>query len=491
MSNEGKYIDRNPDIQTAGKLLLSQETVGDTLKICSTEEAAFNIMNLKCQKQRQQSQANTSLGYSQFLPTESLKELLSPESKKSRFVAFREKFSEDMFFKKPELGQAFPLQSKPQEFTNENFTYGLKNDKSERAYDLICPDKTPEEVKRDFLKWHDKYLISHKHYLPSERINRNYNPHFNPHAVFGLSNNVDKTGIMVKKCLQQCDRMVAINKAQKLFQDRTAGQLGERIDRYNLNLDPHLTFGIQTKNRSKCDVRTLIENVEPCAKNTKIIEAISYINKLRRLLFNRTDFHMNDLKLLLNKYDEKETGFIAFQSIMKTLRTLRIHANEEKIRLAITHFEMMKDDNEASELVDLKEFWKMLHIQYPLPRKSVLSKELKRDEDKQTTYRLLCSDRQTTVPLEPVSHKQNNDDDRTRASDLITPDIPMHYGLVPSDFEVLRPKEELKRIFKRLLPQNFEQVWQFAWAKKCGEATCQMSVNEFRAIMQEYNQNLK
>ncbi|XP_037819166.1 uncharacterized protein LOC119608718 [Lucilia sericata] len=490
MSNKGKYIDRNPTLRTAGKLLECTETVGDALKIYSPQEAAFNIMNMKCKKQLQAAKANTSLGYSPFLPNESLKDLLSPELKKSRFVAFKEKFSEDMFFKKPELGQVFPLQSKPIEYTNENFTYGLKNLESERLYELVCPNKTAQQVKREFLQWHDKYLISHKHYLPAERIKRNYNENFNPEAVYGIAHNVDKTGQMVKKCLQQCERMVVINKAQKQFLNRTTGKLGEKIDRYNLNLDPQQTFGIKT-NRYNYNVRALIENVEPSVKNMKIIEAISYVHKLRRFLFNHSDFHMYDLKTLLNKYDEKECGFIAFDSIMKTLKTLNINANKEKLLLAIEYFEMLKDDNEDTELVNWKEFWKMLHNQYPLPRKPVVKDMAQCQDNKQTTYRLLCSDRQKTLDTHDLSAKQSTKD-RTTVSDLICPDIPMSYGLAPSDFEVLRSKDELKRIFKRLLPLNFDQVWQFAWSKKCGEATCKMSVNEFRAVIEEYNnQNLK
>ncbi|KAI8129992.1 EF-hand domain-containing family member B [Lucilia cuprina] len=492
MSNKGKYIDRNPTLRTAGKLLECTETVGDALKIYSPQEAAFNIMNMKCKKQLQAEKANASQGHSPFLPNESLKDLLSPELKKSRFVAFKEKFSEDMFFKKPELGQVFPLQSKPSEYTNENFTYGLKNMESERLYELVCPNKTPQQVKREFLQWHDKYLISHKHYLPAERVKRNYNEHFNPEAVYGICHNVDKTGQKVKSCLQQCERMVLINKVQKQFLDRTNGTLGEKIDRYNLNLDPQQTFGVQTKHYNY-NVRALIENVEPSAKNMKIIEAISYVHKLRRFLFNHSNFHMwYDLKTLLNKYDEKDSGFITFDSIMKTLKTLNINANKEKLRLAIEYFEMLKDDNENTVLlVNWKEFWKMLHNQYPLPRKAITNEKVLCQDNKQTTYRILCSDRQKTLDTHDLLPKQSIEY-HTTVSDLICPDIPMLYGLVPSDFEVLRSKDELKRIFKRLLPLNFDHVWQFAWSKKCAEATCKMSVNEFRAVIQEYNnENLK
>lgn len=43
--------------------------------------------------------------------------------------------------------------------------------------------------------------------------------------------NADKTGKMVKKCLQDCEHLVVISEAQKKFFDRTMGRLGQRINR--------------------------------------------------------------------------------------------------------------------------------------------------------------------------------------------------------------------------------------------------------------------
>lgn len=172
MANKGKYVDRNPTIRSAGVILEPNDTVGNTLKIYSPEEIAANIMLLKCKKQTQELQENSSLGYSPFLPNETLKDLLSPELKKSRFVAFREKFAEDMFFKKPVLGKVLQVHSKPEDYTNESFVYGNRKPKSEKAYELVLPKKTAEQVNREYMNWHDKYVVSHRHYLPSERIKR-------------------------------------------------------------------------------------------------------------------------------------------------------------------------------------------------------------------------------------------------------------------------------------------------------------------------------
>lgn len=173
MANKGKYVDRNPDIHAAGKIVDNDLNVGDTLLAnYSLEEYAENVIKKKCKEQNEQCKKKGSVGYSTTLPVESLKEIMSPESKKSRFVTFREKFQESMFFKKPELGKPFSLQCKPEELNNENTTYGKASIRSESCYGLILPNKSPEQVNREYIKWHDKYIISHKHYLPSEKINR-------------------------------------------------------------------------------------------------------------------------------------------------------------------------------------------------------------------------------------------------------------------------------------------------------------------------------
>ncbi|KAM7353989.1 uncharacterized protein ACRADG_005860 isoform 1-T2 [Cochliomyia hominivorax] len=482
MSNKGKYIDRNPELRTAGKVFPLQETVGDSLKIYSFEEVAFNIINSKCRKQINDLKQSANLGYSQFLPNDTLKDLLCPELKKTRFVAFREKFAEDMFFKKPELGLVYPTQSKPDKFTNENFTYGLKNPECEELYKLVLPQKSVEEVKRDSFKWHDKYLISHKDFWPGERIKRNYNEHFDPQAIYGKGNNVDQSGERVKRCLQQCDRQVVINKVQKNFLRRTAGELGQKINRYNLNLHPDQTFGIRMQNPLIMNVRYLMENVKSDPEKSKIIEALCYVNKLRRDLYNRRNFDIYDLKLLLNKYDTDQTGFISFPKIMNALRSLQVYVNEKKIRLVVRELEILQNENQVAELVNIEKFWKMLHKQYPLPKTSLIPDLPDMEDYKQTTYRLLCSDREKSLRPQKSTIKtlKQIDDDQCRAKDLIAPDIPLHYGLAPSDFVILRPKQELQRIFKRLLnAEDFDKLWQIAGEEK-------MSVNDFRSLMEKY-----
>lgn len=172
MANKGKFFDRMPDTRAAGIVIEPDGNIGDNLKVYPLVEQAENIMKRKCRQQLQEKRRDGNLGYRQNMPTDSVPELMSPELKKSRFLVFREKFMEGMFLPKVELGKSFNVGSKPDHFTNTSTTYGNKIERSEDCYQLIFPNKSPEQVNREFIEWHDKKLISHNRYLPSEQINR-------------------------------------------------------------------------------------------------------------------------------------------------------------------------------------------------------------------------------------------------------------------------------------------------------------------------------
>lgn len=217
-----------------------------------------------------------------------------------------------------------------------------------------------------------------------------------------------------------------------------------------------------------------------------MFESLSHIIKLRRSLANRTDFHMYDLKVLLNKFDETGNGIIAFPLMMRALRSLRIFADEEKLRSALVQFNFAKsEDKPNKDVVNIEEFWKLLHIKYPLPQIRMLSDNAGVYGCKETTYRLLCQDRNKPITDRIKCKKEGQGG--VKAADVISPSIPMLFGLEPIDFQILRPKEELKRIFKRVLNEdNFEKIWLFGSQKKDVEAVCKMSVNEFQSCMDEY-----
>uniref|UniRef100_A0A1B0ABF8 EFHB C-terminal EF-hand domain-containing protein n=1 Tax=Glossina pallidipes TaxID=7398 RepID=A0A1B0ABF8_GLOPL len=470
MAYKGKYIDRHPDIRAAGKIFATDERLGDRLNMYSDEEMASYAVRYKCKEKAPKHELYPA---SPFLPVGTMHEIVSPDLKRSRFVSFREKVLEEMYFPKHKLGKPFVVHSKPDTLTNENMTYGMPVQRSESVKDLLFPSKTAGQVNRDYIEWHDKYLLSHKHYFPSEQINRHYNGKFDKNSTFGILFDVDKTGKMVKKILQKnkCG-METINLVQKKFVERTSPVLAKGIDRFELHLDRNETRGKPCV-PDECNARHLTEPLNPCQTDTNLNKALAHVYKLRLNLFKRENFHMQDLIVLLRKHDERGTGYVTMESVWEVMYNLQIHVNVNKLRLAALSFDVVTDQGLPTERLHINKFWKMLDVRYPLPH---IESVMPFHDNKDTTYRLLCEDYKKPLGSLFISYQSRlNDEDRTRVSDLVCPGIPLQFGLCPSDFEIPRSKEQLRAIFKNLLGQNFDKIWELTRATLKGDENCEIS----------------
>lgn len=155
------------------------------------------------------------------------------------------------------------------------------------------------------------------------------------------------------------------------------------------------------------------------------------------------------------------------------MRSLQIRADETLLRRAMLHFQI----NEDAERVNLDLFWKMLHVQYPLP--TIASNKFENpttSNNNITVYRSFCRDREKTLPSTILEKRCK---DSTTAADCISPSIVVHSGLNNEDFEISRSKEELRKIFCNLLKDNFEDIWNVAISKCEGDNNNKLSINDF------------
>jgi len=221
---------------------------------------------------------------------------------------------------------------------------------------------------------------------------------------------------------------------------------------------PDITFGIPL--RSNGDVKMLLNNTVPCDKNSRLFGAISYLNKKRHNLRKPLDYHMHELKSLLERSDKDKTGYLSLIRIMELLAHFHIRLDFEKIRVALSHFQMIRDEGCATERVNYVDFFRLLSINEPLPKTGSMS-NVSDSCSMETTYRLLCDDRNKKRKNDPIVINQKFKEDKTCVKDLVTPDISILRGLNSSDFSRLRPKVEIERIFRSLLPRDkFEAIWQ-------------------------------
>jgi len=84
----------------------------------------------------------------------------------------------------------------------------------------------------------------------------------------------------------------------------------------------------------------LLNNTVPCDKSKRLVEAISYLNKKRHNLRKTLDYNMHELKSLLERSDKDKTGYLSLIRIMELLAHFHIRLDFEKIRVALSHFQM-------------------------------------------------------------------------------------------------------------------------------------------------------
>ncbi|EDW41119.1 EF-hand domain-containing family member B [Drosophila sechellia] len=482
MANKGHFIDRNADIPTAGLStsgLDGAEGVKDCLSISNPEELAESLVRRNYGQIVEKSQ-NFPAG--SVLPSSSIRDLLTSELQKSRFMSFREKFYEEMYFKKATLGEVKKTYSKPEDVTNTSQTFGSPSSPSQNEclYDVILPAKSAEQVNKEYEAFHDKYIISHNHYFPSEQVNRRYAQPFDRKSPCGDIHTQGDFGLKVKRCLEEGENhLKVIGKAQVDFMDRNEAPLGMRNKKFTCAV-PDITFGVPL--RSNGDVKMLLNNIEPCDKTNRLLDAIRYLNKKRHSLRNPLEFHKYVLNSVLERSDTDGTGHLPLARILEIFRSFHIRLDAQKIRLALSNFRMIVDEGCATERVNYEDFFRLLSIQNSLPKTGNLT-NVSDVSCLDTTYRLLCADLQNKSKDDTGAIKQNLEGNKTTAKDLLTPDLAILRGLTHSDFTCLRPKAEIERIFRSLVTTDkFEAIWQ-SLMTKFKDQNEMASVSQFRTEM--------
>lgn len=253
-----------------------------------------------------------------------------------------------------------------------------------------------------------------------------------------------------------------------------------------MKLDPDITFGIKTDSDG-CDAHALIENINPCTKVTHKNQICVNIDKFRHYLYNLVNFHMFDLKTLLHQFPVDENGCVTFDDIKEAMSLMKLRYNEDHLREAIVYFRIVDGNELTTQPINIDKFLELIHLQHPLPHPPNLTPPPTNFDNKLTTYRLLCADMNKPLPPERKEKAHTlSDEVVTRASDCIAPDIPTFYGLLPSDFEKPRSKEQLKTIFQRLLGEHFETVWALTCKETNQPTDGLISVNSMRKMMNEF-----
>ncbi|XP_017059433.1 uncharacterized protein LOC108100176 [Drosophila ficusphila] len=491
MANIGRFIDRNPELRAAGLTSLPDPANNYGTKEClpmnHIEEEAENRIRALCRR-------NIPKPYGKRtpkLPNNRIEEIFGKNGK-GLFAEFQEKFRENMFFKKPALGEAKGANSKPDSVTNLSRTFGKASNAEDSLYCLVMPPKSPNQVNREYAYFHNQHITSHNHYFPSEQINRRYSKHFNRQNTFGLPACAEHSGIRVKRCLEEGEEhLMIVKKPQKDLDDRTKAPLGKKYIWYPYQIPEDMTFG-KVKPHDM-DMQSLLENTSPSVLCQKLASAISHLNMIRKLLQERDDFNMNQLIQALAKRDKESTKMLPLPEIILVMRKMNIPADAEKIRTAVSHYKLIVDEGCSSERVKYEDLCQLLSILKSLPMVGALSPVPHIVYNQDTAYRELCADlkkkpAEGRVLRHPNQTPIQQDLLNTHVKDLMNPDLPTVRGVWPSDFKMLRSKDEMERIFKDIVSKDdFESIWRSLMKDQGdqGDQVDMASVAQFRAEMKK------
>lgn len=248
-----------------------------------------------------------------------------------------------------------------------------------------------------------------------------------------------------------------------------------------------MTYGTPTP-VPDCDCKMLIEDISPCKSNKHLLDALGHLNMWRHKLQKRANFQMFDLISVLEYSDKEQTRYLPLNKIFEVMHKMHLYIDIYKMRTTLSHFQMILDEGCPTERVNYDDFCRLLNIQNPLPTTGNISTMPANVYNKDTTYRLLCSDLSKEPVKAPVMRKlrpKQLDDDCTHVKDLLTPDISTLYGLAPSDFQLMRPREQLQQIFKDIVnTEEFDSIWQqLMQTHGHSDQNGMVSVQQFREVM--------
>ncbi|KAH8239408.1 hypothetical protein KR032_003845 [Drosophila birchii] len=484
--HKGHFIDKNADIPAAGQSSNSMKD-GKALRNCldfaHPEELAESLVrDNQCRQGNARWSPIRDVG--PFMPNDSLGDLLNVELQKSRFASFKEQFYEELYFKRANVGTIKPAFTKPDSVTNMSRTFGRPSSLTPTAslYSLIMPMKSPKQVDSEYSECHEKRIVSHNHYFPAEQINRKYSHPFDRHNPCGENKSLGDPGLKVKSCLTEgVSHVQVIGKAQVDFMERTDAPLGKKFNKYLYNV-PDITFGVTQP--SNGNAKMFLYNILSDTQTHPLMDAICHLNVLRLRLRKRDDIHLQHLIAVMERSDPEETGLLPFSRVLEIMRSYRIRLDPQKIRILMSHYQMIVDEGLSSERLKYREFCKLFSSHEPLPSMGGVATYTDLDPQ-DTTYRLLCADLHKPPNVAAVSKNHRVDKVRRGVKELLSPEFDEMVGLEASDFTQLRPKVEIEQIFGKLIDKDgFEAVWQSLMAKYPDQGGI-ASVKQFHEEMQQ------
>ncbi|XP_054846788.1 EF-hand domain-containing family member B [Eublepharis macularius] len=269
---QGRFIDRFPELPTAGKLV----QIGETASSCLTEISPRPHTPPVVKKFRNTSnpppggervfygRANDPFIASHLIhgikTVPSIKAaLLANPPPKTYFQQKLKQKKESIYLSNREapLGKCHDLTSRlPKGLDVTNTTFGITTMREGPGGEVINPPKTFEEINKEALEGHELYVASHNDYFVGEPMNRKYDPStFHRFNLYGKETPHFNDGRNVARTLrwlhetQMKKSAKIVSKISDDFKEKFQPQLGKVLDPIaeTLNVPPDHTFGMCIK----------------------------------------------------------------------------------------------------------------------------------------------------------------------------------------------------------------------------------------------------
>ncbi|XP_075245572.1 EF-hand domain-containing family member B-like isoform X2 [Convolutriloba macropyga] len=543
-TNEGKYVDRNPGVPTAGKLFDSLGSVPECIQAYNPDKGespavtrrfrdtysprvgATTVHYGKADDKEQHMAPLMTHGVASHSSPDTAAECVNPDmhtlfeqrvidKKESIYLSHKTQPLGHIPDQTPNLPQGTDIYDKQ---------FGRPGEKHEWAGEVINPPKSSKQVEEEGKVGKELYVKSHASWDPGEQMSRNYDwSKWDPTNRFGEPTPSDERGKHVKcvmywKAQQQMDNGAIIE--GKLLDDhreKYTDQLGQSRDpiKDTMNVGPDHTFGIIVKPDEQGVADLLHGRVPKHYLRGKDRER-ALVSAVRQNLKTHNFTRFDDVAAAFNHYDKEGSGKLSIDGIRQMCEDYNIPIEQIVLENVFDYI-----DKEQSGSIDFAHFANFLDWQSvghgdangmrdPYVETGDTPRRIENQIDKkignyktsasqvnatvgrvppQTDYRTYGT---PTVRVDRPAPKFKSVSDRTNYGDeadawgLMTPSVFTNSGVYEDDLFQPRNPEEIKLIFANI-GEEFDDGFFFEVWNKAAEMHPKGLVNMecFRAALRQ------
>ncbi|GAA6215415.1 EF-hand domain-containing family member B isoform X1 [Lates japonicus] len=446
-----KYIDRCPNIPTAGKLI----PLGDRAKTCLQEgekpstppvirkfrnnvQPEPGAIRVHPGKANDPDIASTLVHGVSTKSSLTGRSLLNPPQT-TLFQKKLEELSEAVYTssQKAPLGRSRDQHIGLPTWYNDETMFGVKTAKGLDVWEIINPLKTAEEVEREAQEGHEAYVRSHNAYFVGERIDRKYDwSHYSKDSRFGILTPHFNDGRNLGKTLHW------LGESQKFYNPKAVWKRSgnrEKIEPKTdkaikispLNVPPDHTFGLLLP-PDEYGVGDIIHSTKPGEYVRGRDRQRSLVNAVRHHL-KRVNFHnFPSLLQAFRHYDKKGKGMIDKGDLQAVCRQFQLDVSGPVLDDLMDFCDTDKDG-----LINFVEFANFLNWKDKMPINA-------RDQG------IITNERQTSSAPANTERKPLTESEQLPASQAL---------IKPEDLEPVEPgssKKTLRTLRRpRAVPDHF------------------------------------